>query len=51
MRTYDIGCTIQEVMESYEVEVDGKVFPGTLACEAPSLARAHLGSQSKRSGT
>jgi methionyl aminopeptidase len=23
----DIGAAIQEVMESYEVEIDGKVFP------------------------
>lgn len=29
MRTCDIGAAIQEVMESYEVEVDGKVLPGT----------------------
>lgn len=30
MRTWDIGVAIQEVMESYEVEVDGKVLPGEL---------------------
>lgn len=28
VRTADIGAAIQEVMESYEVEVDGKVLPG-----------------------
>ncbi|KAI5481587.1 methionyl aminopeptidase [Pseudohyphozyma bogoriensis] len=27
VRTADIGAAIQEVMESYEVEVNGKVFP------------------------
>lgn len=28
MRTCDIGKAIQEVMESYEVEVGGKVMQG-----------------------
>lgn len=31
VRTCDIGTAIQEVMESYEVEVDGKVLPGQLS--------------------
>jgi methionyl aminopeptidase len=30
VRTCDIGAAIQEVMESYEVEVDGKVLPGAI---------------------
>lgn len=29
MRTADIGAAIQEVMESYEVEVGGKILPGS----------------------
>ena len=29
VRLCDIGAAIQEVMESYEVEINGKVFPGT----------------------
>ena len=27
VRICDIGCAVQEVMESYEVELDGKVYP------------------------
>jgi len=27
VRLGDIGAAIQEVMESYEVEIDGKVYP------------------------
>lgn len=33
VRLCDIGETIQEVMESYEVEIDGKTYQGN----APSL--------------
>ena len=29
MRLCDVGAAIQEVMESYEVEINGKVFQGT----------------------
>lgn len=28
MRLCDVGSAIQEVMESYEVEINGKVFQG-----------------------
>jgi methionyl aminopeptidase len=28
VRLCDVGAAIQEVMESYEVEIDGKVFQG-----------------------
>jgi methionyl aminopeptidase len=28
-RFCDVGAAIQEVMESYEVEINGKVFQGT----------------------
>ena len=28
MRLCDIGEAIQEVMESYEVEINGKTYPG-----------------------
>lgn len=28
MRLCDVGAAIQEVMESYEVEINGKVFQG-----------------------
>lgn len=28
MRLCDVGETIQEVMESYEVEIDGKTYQG-----------------------
>ena len=28
MRLCDIGAAIQEVMESYEVEINGKVYQG-----------------------
>ena len=30
VRLCDIGEAIQEVMESYEVEIDGKLYPGKL---------------------
>lgn len=30
MRLCDIGAAIQEVMESYEVEINGKVFQGEM---------------------
>ena len=30
VRLCDIGEAIQEVMESYEVELDGKIHPGIL---------------------
>ena len=29
VRLCDVGEAIQEVMESYEVEIDGKVYPGS----------------------
>lgn len=29
VRLCDVGAAIQEVMESYEVEINGKVFQGT----------------------
>lgn len=28
VRLCDVGAAIQEVMESYEVEINGKVYPG-----------------------
>lgn len=28
MRLCDVGAAIQEVMESYEVEINGKVYQG-----------------------
>jgi methionyl aminopeptidase len=28
VRLCDVGEAIQEVMESYELEIDGKVYPG-----------------------
>lgn len=31
VRLCDIGETIQEVMESYEVEIDGKTYQGNVA--------------------
>jgi hypothetical protein len=30
-RLCDVGAAIQEVMESYEVEINGKVFQGATA--------------------
>lgn len=30
VRMGDIGAAIQEVMESYEVEIGGKTYPGTI---------------------
>lgn len=30
VRLCDVGETIQEVMESYEVEIDGKTYQGNL---------------------
>ena len=30
MRLCDVGAAIQEVMESYEVEINGKVYQGML---------------------
>jgi len=32
-RLCDVGATIQEVMESYEVEINGKVFQGATALD------------------
>lgn len=32
VRLNDIGAAIQEVMESYEVEIDGKTYPGIILC-------------------
>lgn len=42
VRLCDIGETIQEVMESYEVEIDGKTYQGNpmslcVYCEWPLL--------------
>jgi methionine aminopeptidase len=31
-RLGEIGAAIQEVMESYEVEIDGKTYPSMLLC-------------------
>ena len=31
MRLCDVGESIQEVMESYEVEIDGKTYQGMVA--------------------
>lgn len=30
MRLCDVGAAIQEVMESYEVEINGKVYQGMM---------------------
>lgn len=30
VRLCDVGETIQEVMESYEVEIDGKMYQGNI---------------------
>ena len=35
VRLCDIGERIQEVMESYEVELDGKVYPGVYIMSLP----------------
>lgn len=35
VRTADIGAVIQEVMESYEVEVGGKMLPGSFCSSQP----------------
>ncbi|CAI7899538.1 unnamed protein product, partial [Closterium sp. NIES-54] len=32
VRLCDVGCAIQEVMESYEVTINGKTFPGGAVC-------------------
>lgn len=32
VRLCDVGEAIQEVMESYEVELDGKTYQGTKKC-------------------
>ncbi|CAI5518955.1 unnamed protein product [Closterium sp. Naga37s-1] len=42
VRLCDVGCAIQEVMESYEVTINGKTFPGELshARVLPCLAAA-----------
>jgi hypothetical protein len=32
VRLGELGGAIQETMESYEVEVGGKVFPGVFSC-------------------
>lgn len=33
MRLCDVGAAIQEVMESYEVEINGKVHQGNFPCD------------------
>lgn len=35
MRLCDVGETIQEVMESYEVEIDGKTYQGAAFVAPP----------------
>ena len=42
MRLGELGGYIQETMESYEVEVDGKVLPGKRSLGvAPTLMLLH----------
>lgn len=48
MRLCDVGETIQEVMESYEVEIDGKTYQGNMrssiifsSCAGPVLPPVH----------
>lgn len=38
MRLCDVGETIQEVMESYEVEIDGKTYQGEVICSSKAAA-------------
>lgn len=40
MRLCDVGETIQEVMESYEVEIDGKTYQGETFVICSSKAAA-----------
>lgn len=49
VRLGEVGAAIQETMESYEVEVNGKVYPGS-SCSAPLDSSANT-AQSKRSKT
>jgi len=38
VRLCDVGAAIQEVMESYEVEIDGKTYQGSsLSLSPPSI--------------
>jgi methionyl aminopeptidase len=53
VRLCDIGEQIQEVMESYEVTIDGKTYPGEfLNCLLPLLCSClNVRLQSSRSAT
>ena len=45
MRLCDVGEAIQEVMESYEVELGGKTYPGNsvfLLCSNPGRIRNYV---------
>ena len=42
VRLCDIGAAIQEVMESYEVEINGKVFPGTVTSNVKSNNHCYI---------
>lgn len=39
VRLYSVGAAIQEVMESYEIELDGKTFPVCLDLPASSKSK------------
>jgi len=41
VRLCDVGEAIQEVMESYEVELDGKTYQGESSC-SPDVAYSSL---------
>lgn len=51
VRLCDIGDAVQEVMESYEVEVGGKTYPGELPRRTLFAVRLLTLSQSRRSVT
>lgn len=41
MRLCDVGAAIQEVMESYEVEINGKVYQGIFPCDVTIFYTHH----------
>lgn len=42
MRLCDVGAAIQEVMESYEVEINGKVFQGNFPFDLTHVRDGYL---------
>ena len=51
VRLCDVGEAIQEVMESYEVDIDGKTYQGTSTTHSRTLTRHILGKYKTYYGT